>query len=241
MLSRQLLDLAILLLIIPRKTLQVTIHIGSPPSVNMGIPGLSLSSCINIAPGVCCRTFRSYHETWISIENLLLSDVAAVWTNSEQGNDASRIEGCSGRPSETRAGPFEEWSLVTGLLRPHYFVGGSYISLRSAPPTSNAAADWLTMQGIRGLAWGDMLWEAGDHFISYQGHTSYLGQSQGNGLWKRGGRHLINRGTAYLTEPLRWEYPSLITVNGTNYTDNSRGDLIYSSDSGSMLNVSDWG
>ena len=53
-------------------------------------------------------------------------------------------------------------------------------------------------------------------------------------LHNRNGRELAETGA--VVEPT-WGYPDMITVNGTNYTDEKRNDLIYRDTAGNMLNL----
>lgn len=53
---------------------------------------------------------------------------------------------------------------------------------------------------------------------------------------KEGGKP-ENKGTVYATAPSLWRYPDFIMVNGTNYTDDGRGDLVYRNETGVILDL----
>ena len=53
-------------------------------------------------------------------------------------------------------------------------------------------------------------------------------------LHKRDGRESAEEDT---TIQPTWGYPNIITVNGTNYTDDKRNDLIYRDLAGNILNL----
>ena len=81
-------------------------------------------------------------------------------------------------------------------------------------------------EGLRALVWG------GGQWFANQAGASTLSQ-----VHSKRGIVSANKGTAYITAPFRWQYPDLIAVNGTNYTDDGRGDLVYRSEDGMMLNL----
>jgi len=112
-----------------------------------------------------------------------------------------------------------------------FIYGASYVSLPqgSQLPPSAATAQWLDMQEIRALVWGGGQW-----FANGAGGSSH------NRLDPRGIRS-SDKGTAYMTAPTQWRYPDLIVVNGTDYTDNAGGDLVYRSESGAVLDLGQLG
>ncbi len=117
--SRPFLRSSLAFLSIPLRTTQVDVAIISRLSPATELPLLIEINephmfCFDIRPGLCCRSpspanpETQPYANWVGIHNLLPSDIAAVWTNVEEGDAIQPTSGCSGRPTETRAGPFDE-------------------------------------------------------------------------------------------------------------------------------------
>jgi len=180
-----------------------------------------LQSCRNIPPGVCCRPALGdalytywYQSRVVEIDHLLALDVAAVWGARE--DNGWWVLGCSGRVVETLIGPARHWTVHYNDVSPNqFFAGASYIRLPQALPPSEELRPFLEAEGLRGLAWGGGTWFSGR-----------AGPSQSRQFHKKRGIVSENKGTAYLAAPSSWKFPDLITVNGPNYTDDSRGDLV---------------
>lgn len=88
-----------------------------------------------------------------------------------------------------------------------------------------------------------MAGHAGDQGVGVGGGQWFAngaGGSSHNRLDPRGIRS-SDKGTAYMTAPTQWRYPDLIVVNGTDYTDNAGGDLVYRSESGAVLDLGQLG
>ena len=68
-----------------------------------------------------------------------------------------------------------------------------------------------------------------------------LGEAVGSGLigflrWCSE-TEVTRRGDSSGDGPAGWVYPDVITVNGTNYTDEWRGDMVYRDKNGNMLDL----
>lgn len=64
------------------------------------------------------------------------------------------------------------------------------------------------------------------------------GVSTRSQIQKRSQHQWVQHGTAYITEPPRELYADLISVNGTDYTDDGRGDMVYRDEKGRTLDLS---
>ena len=100
--------------------------------------------------------------------------------------------------------------------------------MQSNPQDQTGPAGWSNMQGLSKLVWmgGQQRWTASSQNLPRSGFSN-----------KRDSQGSDEVVTAYIRSPPGWVYPSIITLNGTNYTDNSRGDLVYRSDGGAVLNM----
>lgn len=89
---------------------------------------------------------------------------------------------------------------------------------------------WLEIEGFLGLVWDGGQW------------LSRRVRSEFSGKFKRKRRIISGeKGTAYMTSLSRRRYPDLFAVNGTDYSDHCRGDLVYRIDGGEVLNVTSVG
>ena len=206
-------------------------------------------SCRNIPPGVCCNLSAGVPEHYladkITISDLVDRDVSFAHIYEVRDDPASFEsqygyhldwteihDGCDGRPSTTLEGPLPYWEAEFSWDRPYYFLGASWISLRFAPPATKGESNWLGVQGVRGLEWNGGQWLAGADSLS-----QYRMNPGKRVLMKRVSRP-IDKGTAYFASPPAKRFPDLILVNGTNYTDDMRGDLVYKSPTGIVLDLS---
>ena len=189
--------------------------------------------CNEQLPGVCCRPPAPdiiNFGTKARFEHLHAGDIAVVWNGRNIPGVPIYITGCSGRVVETRVGPAAVWEHRYDAQFPSFgqsIYGANYLShpRGNQLPPSPAMSQWLNIQGFRELVWGGGQWFA---------------KGGGELVRKRFAKRGIvseNKGTAYFTSPKYWKYADLIVVNGTNYTDDDRGDLIYRSDDGAVLNL----
>jgi len=161
------------------------------------------------------------------MEHLLIGDIGAIWAIRDQGGQF--VRGCSGQITGTRVGPIRRWDLrLNTEFHPASFSGASYISLPKSLPPSEADSQWLTAEGLRGLVWGGGKW-----FANQVGPSSLSSQP----FRRKRGVISENKGTVYATAPSLWRYPDFIMVNGTNYTDDGRGDLVYRNETGVILDL----
>lgn len=223
------LSFLILLLSYPLLSMQVTVAM----SYYIGRV-ISGSVCQNMLPGVCCRPpgRRRWVER-VTVSNLLVGDIGAVWNHRVVGdllNGGHVIAGCSGVPAITRAGPIRTWRLSPDDYHPGgstHVTGASYISIPKQLPPLDTDTPWLYAEGLRGLVWGGGNWFADKD-----------GPSQCSQLHSKRGVISKDKGMVCATAPTLWKYPDLITANGTDYTDNSRGDLVYRSEDGEVSDLS---
>ena len=176
----------------------------------------------------------------VLFQHLEAFDVAAVWQRTLRngppgaGPMTAIFDGCSGIPWQTRPGP-GNWQL--GTIDQHNnevdwrsSSGASYVRLPLTVPPDAETADWLQLQGMRGLVWGGGQWFA------------RAGAAAGSGLLPRGmtvkrGIRSPTKGTAYLTQPSMWVYPSSIVENGTEYVRDPARNLTYKSARGEVLGM----
>lgn len=60
-------------------------------------------------------------------------------------------------------------------------------------------------------------------------------------IQKRSNHQWVQHGTVYITDPPREKYADLISINGTDYTDDGRGDMVYRDERGRALDFSSFG
>ncbi|KAL8821356.1 MAG: hypothetical protein Q9191_007324 [Dirinaria sp. TL-2023a] len=176
----------------------------------------------------------------VQFRHLEALDVAAVWQRTLRNGPASAgstwayFGGCSGIPWQTRWGP-GSWQL--GTVDQHNnevdwrsSSGASYVRLPLSVPPDTETSDWLRVQGMRALVWGGGQWFARAGAVAGSG---MLPRSQ---IVKRGMRS-PNKGTAFLTQPSIWTYPSSIVENGTEYVRDPAQNLTYKSAGGDLLDM----
>ena len=212
--------------------------------------------CRDIAPGVCCVSpwqdiFGSRMEPEglvsydgagvVKFENLHAFDIAAVWgrrsttTGFWPFTQDAEIRACSGRILESRPGP-GDWLLNMSIAnneRQTFTIahGASYISLPTIVPPKGQVGNWLTAEGILGLSWG-----GGNWFASLK-----ASQFLQNHLRKRDVRS-PNKGQVYAMPPPRFQYPAIMSINGTEYTAQVVGGVLYKNDdTGEVVNVTSFG
>ena len=154
--------------------------------------------------------------------------MAAIWGPAVP--DASRVE-CTGTPKARSFGPGIWVHTVPSIADyrfdadfPELFFSASWVDLRTRFPPSGADTRYLQWQGVKGLIWGKNTWSAASDGIPFPKRSNELKTND----W-------ISTGTAYIQSPKRWRYPSLYSVNGTNYTRVAEG--LYKNQDGMILDL----
>ena len=201
-----------------------------------------LYECPSLLPGQCCMPppTSSGYRTFLAVvfKSLLPQHIAAVWTSRVvPGQENPYISGCSGVVLESRAGPgLWTWHTLIEPI-PKSATGASYIEIPARLPPDSETSHWLDAEGLLGLVWGGGRWFASESASRLLG----VGTSTGNGVTRKSTlkREIrsANKGTVYAMPPRRVVYPTFMVLNGTNYTDEGRGDLVYRSDSGTILDL----
>ena len=214
--------------------------------------------CEDIPPGVCCVSpwqdigaFGSHDrpEGVVSLDgagavefrNLGATDIAAVWgrrsytTGFWPFTREAEITACSGAVLDSRPGPGDWLSNMTNpdLRQPNYQVGhgASYISLPRIVPPVGEVGNWLAAEGILGLVWGGGSWFAS------QAASAYIQKH----LRKRDIRS-ANKGQVYSLPPPGVQYPAIMSINGTQYTAQEVGGVLYRNDvTGVVVNLTSIG
>ncbi|KAL8709693.1 MAG: hypothetical protein Q9220_005633 [cf. Caloplaca sp. 1 TL-2023] len=202
----------------------------------------------NVPPGRCCTPTPSWfghggvpsaqdgHALSATIAGLVQGDIGFVWADIRtvlwQG---VAHPGCSRAPWQSRVGPgsfiikddpallenpntYGQYKWVTGI---------SYISLPKALPNTNGESLWISAQGISTLILGGGKWLPDGVTIP---------------IWKINKRETSKyknkyKGYVEWRSPHFFKYPDIIEVEGVNYTDAYRGDLMYKDSGGKALNL----
>lgn len=192
--------------------------------------------CPGIQPGLCCAMRYPYEGTRprrVIFQHLTALDIAAVWGGIHDWEDGVFVVArCSGILKESRRGP-GVWTYQEPL---NDICGASYITLpQSLPPDRNTIRT-LDIEGILGLVWGGGKW-----FVSPAADRLLAG---GGKSVSRNGRRDIRspeKGTVYARSPRALVYPTFVTINGTEYSNEGMENLIYTdTTTGSILNLTDW-
>ncbi|KAL8802078.1 MAG: hypothetical protein Q9200_006708 [Gallowayella weberi] len=201
------------------------------------------ATCPNIPAGLCCHApAGSQTFAHVTMSNLLAGDIGALWgrraSSGNGGISPARINACSSVLTETRAGPGDWlWTQWDPAIRPFPLpaVGGaSYISLPRRLPVDPMMNSWLAAEGLLGLVWGGGQW-----FASAQAQKVLRVEWEGRRPAKRGIRSK-EKGYLWARRPMREVFPRWIDINGTRYSDDGRGDLMYEDEAGSVLNLTNW-
>lgn len=190
--------------------------------------------CSNLRPGECCKMrdpdLPSLNNAFdvINFYHLDILDVGAVW--SEALYSLSPSNGCSGPAIDAHIGlSGSTWTFSSDDYSPEAFpTGAMYFRLPRSQEPSQKDKSMLGTEGIGALVRGGHKWSSHKVGISLSGSFPRK-------------RAIISQdtGIAFLNGPPRWRYPDLISANGTNYTDDSRGDLVYRSENGAVLDLND--
>lgn len=111
-----------------------------------------------------------------------------------------------------------------GALRP---LEASYVTLPKALPPGETEANWLTAEGMLGLAWGTTEWFA----EGAAGLGSRLNRLRRRGIVSE------KKGTAYIRGPSRSRWPDVVVVNGTTYEGSGTVGDVYRSSDGRALDL----
>ena len=215
--------------------------------------GYGLAYCENIQPGECCLTPRTLGATHVRFRDLRSMDIAAVWSRRVvlapltwwqrllPGDLApiqqrTIITGCSGRVANSRRGPGEQiWE-----YRPDYSnhpdsellaYGASYISVPFTMPPKEEDGNWLAAEGMLGLVYGGSQWFASDSAKDYLYRI---------GLKKRNEPRDVRSsqiGQLYAKQPAGILLPTVVAINGSNYTQDTLGSMIYKDETGESFDL----
>ena len=190
-----------------------------------------LATCENLQPGECCRALPFNileditnplitHPWFINVVGLHATDIAALW-EAPGGHP-----GCSGRPAFTMTGPGDlfQFDFNVDRTKTHRFTGASYVTMPTRTPPDEKTSAWLSAEGMFGL-----VWDGGDWFSAAAKQLGVPGAKT-----KRNIRSPL-KGTAYIGQPPRWRYPSVVSVNGTEYRSSNTSALDYRDSEGRLL------
>ncbi|KAL8945892.1 MAG: hypothetical protein Q9222_007633 [Ikaeria aurantiellina] len=206
----------------------------------------------NVPPGRCCTptpsifahaevpSARDGYALSATVAHLQAFDIAFAWAEQFTPNGVRAVQnpGCTTRPWQTRRGPGshiirDDDDIPQGDF--HWIVGVSYIRLPEGLPTSDDKKEslWLNVQGISRLSLGGGKWLPDGVSIPF-GWKSKREQKKNE---KK--NRILDRytGTVEWRSPGFFKYPDIIEVEGVNYTDGWRGDLVYMSSEGKTLNL----
>ena len=195
-------------------------------------------TCENIPPGECCKphavilpNLRGFGTTIVMTSYLQANQLAAAWTPGASSTLNTNVIECAGIPAVRYFGPGILLSTVPPLEdfrfdaeHEELLFAASWVDLRTRFPPGSSETRYLQWQGVRGLIWGKNVWSAASDGIPFPKRA--IGQRLND---------RSPRGTAYIQPPGRWRYPTLYSVNGTNYT--ARDNGLYASRDGNLLNL----
>lgn len=192
-------------------------------------------TCANLPPGECCKphasvlpTLRDVGTTMVLTSQLQVNQLAAAWNPG--ASDSNSVE-CAGIPAVRKFGPGILTQAVPVLSDARIYAdfdellfAASWVDLRTRFPPGTSETRYLQWQGVKGLIWGKDVWSAASDGIPFPKRAT----GQRLNSWS-------SHGTAYIQAPGRWRYPTLYSVNGTNYTALDNG--LYASPDGKSLNL----
>ncbi|KAL8690549.1 MAG: hypothetical protein Q9218_004026 [Villophora microphyllina] len=194
-------------------------------------------ACIDLLPGECCAQPHIPVATQLAYENLQAGDIAALWRR-RRTPDGSFISGCSGQAMFTHAWSSPgtwRYQWVHGPLALEAPSGASYIRLPPRLPPDQTKSNWLSVEGMRALAWGGGKWFAATS-------TSSSGPYRRTPIRQPGppishNRGVFRGGTFYATAPPKLRFPDRASINGSQYIAETGTDgLIYRGADGTRLN-----
>ena len=237
----------------------VQLEYPTPAGVDRATYTVRAEHCNNLQPGHCCRTRIPAVSPDFRVaifKDLGALDIAAVWQGDPVPN------GCSGRVASSKNGP-GTWRF-NGAVGPGtdgvIVAGASYVRLSQSISAERATRPMREAQGILAMITGGEGWISEIAPPSLQrealrmasvlrrmlltgGSLDPIGPS-GSRPRKRSEykRRVVLRneqGVAFLQPPPRIQWPDLIIVNGTNYTEESVGSPVYKSTDGGVLRFAD--
>ncbi|KAL8947604.1 MAG: hypothetical protein Q9222_006130 [Ikaeria aurantiellina] len=179
--------------------------------------------------------------TKVMFRRLRAHDIAAVWRGGNgniPGVNHDAVTGCSGQLLASRQGPGTWlWLQIAMPTASRYPAeGASYIAIPQNLPPDPKTSRWLASEGVLGLIWGGGRWFASP---SAQTFLESKGMVSVQAKFRRDIRS-DDMANAYARPPARTMYPTLVDVNGTQYTTSEVGDFFYTSSAGTALNLTDW-
>lgn len=250
-----------LLFYLPLITQAVTVTLSyvpfpEPAAANQPMPTIMGQFCTNLRPGLCCQERRpggNQGFRYASFHNLEPLDIAAAWQpqDSTSRQPQGSTSGYSGTPVGTGSGP-GSWKFPSRNNREVLTItGASYIRLPTSIREDRVSMPMREAQGILGLITGGTGWvsQLASPSVRQQASNAALGlgSSLGSlGLRKRSEltrRGIVSKdkGAVIAQPPPGIQWPDLITVDGTNCTEESVGSPIYRNQDGAILNLTSMG
>lgn len=153
--------------------------------------------------------------------------------------------GCSGSVLNAHPGPGDwHWDSEDLPIEEdrHNATGVNYIKLPKALPPDLTTSAWLGAEGILGLVWGGGQWFLNGeayHAVTRDGMNGRVlpDWAQPSTLMKRKVRSDFQEKTVFAQRPSKSMYPTVVEVEGSNYTNGGRNDLNYRDQNGMLLNL----
>ncbi|KAL8874181.1 MAG: hypothetical protein Q9174_000447 [Haloplaca sp. 1 TL-2023] len=213
-----------------------------------GTVSVEIATCPNIPPGECCQPplHFSPQGATVTFRGLLAMDIAAVWTARPNAAgpvtsaQPGAVHGCADTILDSKAGPGEwMWQAADGPAESTPgAAGASFISVPTRLPPDDGTARWMLMEGLLGLVWNGGKW------FSSPGAEKMLGprkmRIRSGSLRYRRDVHSADKGKVYARPPLRVRYPSLVEINGTQYTGDGTSDFRYTDSAGNVVDLTEW-
>ncbi|KAI4287103.1 MAG: hypothetical protein L6R35_003640 [Caloplaca aegaea] len=229
---------AFLLLTLATATLSVDIRIERTWIIAGEAESFIAAVCLNIQPGECCKAPLRYPDitTKVLFQHLLAWDIAAVWRHNDHFEGS--ITGCSGLLASQKGPGSWLWrqppAASTDSNNPA--EGASYIRLPRNLPPDPKIFDYLVLQGLLGLVWSSGSW-----FASLAAEKAF------NGRYDIKAGDMVRRdirsaelGDAYARAPKKIRYPEVVEINGTEYSAEQAGKLVYFSKDNKALDLTGW-
>ncbi|KAL8823560.1 MAG: hypothetical protein Q9191_005748 [Dirinaria sp. TL-2023a] len=237
-----------LLLILPLPTLQVDIAQYWWFGGMKYFQGLITVRWNNVPPGTCCKpapwqlpSLENHSAGVTRFFDLLQNQFGAGWAATGTGNQD--IINCTGAPILRVFGPTPNEGDSIDVYNPpagqelegapqNVVFAASWIDLRVRFPPNSAGSRYLGWQGVNRAVWGKDAWNAGSNGVPFpRKKRSRYGTDRLNSY--------AQQGTAYISAPARWAYPSVYTTNGTDYMDQGNGT--YVNKYGTVLDLESFG
>ena len=150
------------------------------------------------------------------------------------------VHGCADTVLDSKAGPGEwVWQAAEGPAESiQGAAGASFISVPTVLPPDDGTARWMLMEGLLGLVWSGGKWFSSPGAEKMLGHGKM--RTRSGSLRYQRDVYSANKGKVYARPPLRVRYPSLIEINGTQYTGGETSDFRYTDSAGNVVELADW-